>query len=186
VLAFRRHLLENLVGELGAGSGSAVRVPVGNRVSFTAEKRLGAGAHSHHMLSAGSARRERCQRGSGRPLVVLLPGWPDGTPERVHRRRHLDRSGVDSNNARAGVVRSLDDCTLEEMSLGCVEQGVRREDLIASSRDPSLGYDHAYNVDGRNSSQSLRDGSARRLCDRVDDSFRRSPFGYRVIGLARQ
>ena len=138
------------------------------------------------MLAADSARRERCQRGSGRPLVVLLPGWPDGTPERVHRRRHLDRSGVDSNNAQAGVVRSLDDCALEEMSLGGVEQGVRREDLIASGGDPPLGCDHAYSVGGCNSSQSLCDGIARRRCDRVDDSFRQSAFGCRVIGLVRQ
>ena len=46
-----------------------------------------------------SARPERRQRGSGRPLVSLLPGRPDGTSEGLHRCWHLDRPWLDDMNA---------------------------------------------------------------------------------------
>ena len=67
------------------------------------------------------ARLERRQRGGGCPLVVLLPGRADATPQANYRCGHLDRARLDKMDPQASVTCRLDHRALKQMSLRGVE-----------------------------------------------------------------
>ncbi len=89
-------------------------------------------------------------------------------------------------NVEPSVGGGLDHGTLEEMSFGCVEQRVRREDLVEARWDAPLGCHHTNSVGACHGSQGTCNGIARSMRHSVDDTPRQSTFGHSMKWLTGQ
>ena len=72
------------------------------------------------------------------------------------------------------------------MSFCCVEQRVRRKDLVKAWWDSPLGCHHTNSIGACNGSQSTCNGIARSMRHSVDDAPRQSAFGHGMIWLTGQ